>query len=57
MPSLAHGMPSFLARDILQGDHGHEMFSGKFEAEKTTKFIDRNPVPERIGAPWAGIDR
>lgn len=33
----------------------HEMFTGKFEAEKTIKFHE-NPVPERIHAPCEGID-
>ncbi len=33
----------------------HEMFTGKFEAEKTLKFHE-NPVPEKIHAPCEGID-
>jgi hypothetical protein len=33
----------------------HEMFSGKFEAEKTIKFHE-NPVPENVRAPCDGID-
>ncbi len=33
----------------------HEMFTGKFEAEKTIKFHE-NPVPERDHYPCEGID-
>jgi hypothetical protein len=33
----------------------HEMFTGKFEAEKTLKFHE-SPVPERGHAPCDGID-
>jgi transcriptional regulator with XRE-family HTH domain len=33
----------------------HEMFTGKFEAEKTIKFHE-NPVPEKVRAPCDGID-
>jgi hypothetical protein len=33
----------------------HEMFTGKFEAEKTIKFHE-NPVPEKEHAPCEGID-
>jgi len=33
----------------------HEMFSGKFEAEKTIKFHE-NPVPEAVRPPCDGID-
>jgi hypothetical protein len=33
----------------------HEMFTGKFEAEKTIKFHD-NPVPEKIQVACDGID-
>ena len=33
----------------------HEMFTGKFEAEKTIKFHE-NPVPEKDHAPCDGID-
>jgi hypothetical protein len=33
----------------------HEMFTGKFEAEKTIKFHE-NPVPENVRAPCDGID-
>lgn len=33
----------------------HEMFTGKFEAEKTIKFHD-NPVPEKITLACDGID-
>jgi hypothetical protein len=33
----------------------HEMFTGKFEAEKTIKFHE-NPVPEKIHAICDGID-
>ncbi len=33
----------------------HEMFTGKFEAEKTIKFHE-NPVPERVPVPCEGID-
>ncbi|VVB65095.1 Uncharacterised protein [uncultured archaeon] len=33
----------------------HEMFTGKFEAEKTIKFHE-NPVPDKIHAPCDGID-
>ncbi len=33
----------------------HEMFTGKFEAEKTIKFHE-NPVPEKLHAPCEGID-
>ena len=34
----------------------HEMFTGKFEAEKTIKFHE-NPVPEKEGhIPCEGID-
>jgi hypothetical protein len=33
----------------------HEMFSGKFEAEKLLKFHE-NPVPEKLTAPCDGID-
>jgi len=33
----------------------HEMFTGKFEAEKTIKFHE-NPVPEKEHMPCEGID-
>ncbi len=33
----------------------HEMFTGKFEAEKTIKFHD-NPVPEKVQVACDGID-
>ncbi len=33
----------------------HELFSGKFETEKTIKFHD-NPVPEKERVPCEGID-
>lgn len=33
----------------------HEMFTGKFEAEKTIKFHE-NPVPEKAHVPCEGID-
>jgi len=33
----------------------HEMFTGKFEAEKTIKFHE-NPVPEKDHVPCEGID-
>ena len=33
----------------------HEMFTGKFEAEKNIKFHE-NPVPEKLQAPCEGID-
>jgi len=33
----------------------HEMFTGKFEAEKTIKFHE-NPVPEVVQAACAGVD-
>jgi hypothetical protein len=33
----------------------HEMFTGKFEAEKTIKFHE-NPVPDKIHAPCEGVD-
>jgi hypothetical protein len=33
----------------------HQVFTGKFEAEKTIKFHE-SPVPERSNAPCEGID-